>query len=247
MRFQYVATCHGTPSSSGLWRDAVAIDCEMGTSKDLEPEIIRLTVIDYFSSEVLIDSLVWPDVPILHCNTRYSGVSWQQLWDARRSGNCIMGVAEARELVWKYVGPETIVVGHGLSSDFQAMRWLHTNIVDSFLIEQEMRMAELRQKEEEEREKELQELAEAAARLALGEEAASEPDKDEAEEEAKKAEKKGCLKLKSLAEKRLGIMIQMGNRGHDSVEDALAARDLVDWHVRERMKEEALLLEASEW
>lgn len=45
---------------------------------------------------------------------------------------------------------------------------------------------------------------------------------------------KGCgpLSRKGLVLRRLGRPIQMsGNKGHDSLEDAMASRDLVHWHV----------------
>ena len=41
----------------------------MGTAFDGDSELIRLTLIDYFSGETLIDSLVYPDVAMLHFNT----------------------------------------------------------------------------------------------------------------------------------------------------------------------------------
>ncbi|KAK4243848.1 hypothetical protein C7999DRAFT_35804 [Corynascus novoguineensis] len=62
---------HGTPTQIRFsHRLAVAIDCEMGTAFDEDSELIRLTLIDYFSGEILIDSLVYPDVPMKHFNTR---------------------------------------------------------------------------------------------------------------------------------------------------------------------------------
>ena len=56
-------------------RIAVALDCQMGTADDGEMELIRLTMIDYFSSETFIDSLVFPSVKMFHYNTRFSRVT----------------------------------------------------------------------------------------------------------------------------------------------------------------------------
>jgi RNA exonuclease 1 len=39
------------------------------------------------------------------------------------------------------------------------------------------------------------------------------------------------MSLKALAMKRLGRAIQVGKKGHDSLEDALAARDLIQAHI----------------
>ena len=102
-----------TPSAytSHQIRAAVAIDCEMGTAKSGDSELIRVTLIDYFSSDVLVDKLVYPDVPMEHYNTRFSGVSRKQMENARALGGCLMGKNRARDAVWKFVGPHTVVVG----------------------------------------------------------------------------------------------------------------------------------------
>jgi hypothetical protein len=48
----------------------------------------------------------------------------------------------------------------------------------------------------------------------------------------KKSKGSGNLSLKTLALTKLGREIQnAGKAGHDSFEDALAARDLVHWHI----------------
>jgi len=114
---------------------AVSIDCEMGTDSDGGSELIRVTLVDYFSSAVLLDTLVRPSVPMLHYNTKYSGVSWKDMEAARRSGNCIQGRDNARKAVWKYVGPDTIIVGHATNSDLAALRMIHPNVVDTYLVE----------------------------------------------------------------------------------------------------------------
>ena len=41
---------------------AIALDCEMGISTLGEPELIRLTAVDFFKGVVLIDRLVCPNV-----------------------------------------------------------------------------------------------------------------------------------------------------------------------------------------
>ncbi|KAL2001762.1 hypothetical protein VTN02DRAFT_1286 [Thermoascus thermophilus] len=176
-------------------RKAVALDCEMGTSARGESELIRLTAVDYFTGETLVDSLVYPRVPMRHFNTRYSGVTRGMLEAARRSGTCLVGRDAARERLWRFVGPETIVVVHGGHSDFLALRWIHPRAVDTFLVEGVWREKQLKKKK-------------------------SPEDKGQ-----------GGRSLKHLAEVRLGWKIQCGKNGHDSLEDALACRALVDWYV----------------
>ncbi|KAH6686431.1 hypothetical protein F5X68DRAFT_15886 [Plectosphaerella plurivora] len=236
-RFQYVPTYEAPIQATAPHRRvAVAIDCEMGTSKDLEPEVIRLTLVDYFTSEVLIDSLVWPDIPMLHYNTRYSGVTRQQLNDARRNRQCIMGLDRAREMVWKYVDANTYVIGHSLSSDLSCMRWLHHTVVDSFVLEQDIWNAAVREVQWANRE-----VLNAFEALKLEKEEMGE-DTESMQKPKVKPLPKAELSLKDATMKRLGKTIQEGKAGHDSLEDALSARDLVHWHLCQSMKSQEDLL-----
>lgn len=114
----------------------------MGTAASGDPELIRVTLADYFSEELLLDILVQPDVPMQHLNPRYSGVSWPDLKKALRKGTCLSGKAGARQAVWKHVGTDTIVVGHGVSNDLRPLRWIHTLVVDSSLKESKRSMIE---------------------------------------------------------------------------------------------------------
>ena len=131
-RWQYSVTPDRTTKYT---RKAVVIDCEMGTAASGDCELIRLTLIDYFSSQVLIDKLVWPDVLMSHLNTKYSGLTWKSIREARSAKRCIFGRKNARALVWKYVSPETIVIGHGANSDLTSLRWIHPRIIDTLIVE----------------------------------------------------------------------------------------------------------------
>ncbi|KAK1749695.1 hypothetical protein QBC47DRAFT_395496 [Echria macrotheca] len=198
-------------------RIAVAIDCEMGTARDGESELIRVTIIDYFSGTTLLDSLVYPDVPMLHYNTKYSGIRAGDMEKARRSRECIFGKTAARAAIFRYVGPATVVIGHGMQSDLVSLRWIHHRVVDSFLLESGIRQA---QKEAEEKAKKKEETK-------------VEEKAQEGQGQTRKGRGKGHpdgMSLQALAKKRLGRSIQTGY-GHDSLEDARAARDLVHLHI----------------
>jgi RNA exonuclease 1 len=173
-------------------RTAVVLDCEMGVAESGDSELIRLSMVDYFTCEVLIDSLIWPDVKMAHYNTKFSGVTKTMMEHARRSGNCLFGRKKARLEIWKYVGANTIIVAHGGSGDFNALRLIHRTVVDTQLVE------------------------------TLSDE-----------------EDKG-LGLKTLAKARLGREIQIKGRGHDSLEDAIATRDLLHWHMSLRVERKQL-------
>ncbi|KAK4121866.1 hypothetical protein N657DRAFT_576983, partial [Parathielavia appendiculata] len=213
-------------------RLAVAIDCEMSTAVDGDSELIRLTVIDYFSGETLIDGLVCPDIAMLHYNTRWSGVKKADMERSLRQGECIMGRDAVRRAVSEYVGPSTIVVGHSVQNDLAALRWIHHRVADSHIIESSVRKeAEL--KAEKEREKKKPQGAGQEKGKKVGDE---KPKTGGELAEAK--DRKRCVKHhhdgtspKALAMKHLGRAIQVGNKGHDSLEDALAARDLIHANI----------------
>ena len=148
-----------------------------------EPELIRVTAIDLFTKKTLIDNLVYPSVPMSHFNSRYSGVTGRDMDLARRSKTCYYGRDKAREALWKFVDQNTIVVAHSGHNDLNALRWLHSRVIDTFLLERSL-----------------------------------------------DGKVDGGKSLKNLCEKRLGLAIQNA-RGHDSLEDALACRELLNWWV----------------
>ncbi|KAI1618194.1 ribonuclease H-like domain-containing protein [Exophiala viscosa] len=187
------------PGGKQLWQDkrivkarrrvsAIALDCEMGISTTGESELIRLTAVEFFNGDVLIDRLVYPNEPMQHWNTRYSGITGADMHDAKRRGACIFGRDMARELLWRHIRPETIIIVHGGQNDLSALRWLHSRVVDSLILESYMGVKTA-----------------------------------------------GGRSLQNLCKLKLGIAVQQkGARvGHDSLEDAMACRELViDWMRR---------------
>lgn len=172
-----------------------------------------------------------------HLNTKYSGVTFSDLNNARRAGKVLWGTDGARRAVWKYVGLDTVVIGHGVGNDLRALKWLHPKVVDSYVIE-------FKKVKKEEDEKRAQEEAEKKAREDQGlpavvderggkgaEENAADMEPGEVKEKKKKVKGSGRLSLKTMMRECLGKDIQAGNRGHDSLEDAVAARDLVHWLI----------------
>lgn len=202
---------------------AVVLDCEMGTASSGESELIRLSMVDFFSGATLIDSLVYPTMKMAHYNTRFSGVTRQAMEDARRRKKCILGRDAARQAVHKFVGPDTIVIGHAGHQDLTSLRWAHHQVVDTLLIETKKRRLE----------------ADIAQRQQWDE--SENPAKDAPETFSSNIEdedmnaatlpQEGGLSLKVLTLNRLNRVIQVKGRGHDSLEDALATRDLLHWHI----------------
>ncbi|QPG93816.1 hypothetical protein C2857_002857 [Epichloe festucae Fl1] len=201
---------------------AVVLDCEMGTASSGESELIRISVVDYFTGAVLLDKLVYPNVRMAHYNTRFSGVTRHAMEEARRRHNCLIGRDAARQALYKFVGPNTVVVGHATHGDLSCLRWIHRLVVDTLLIETERRQIQLAFSKALD-DKRPADIQEGAAHADVS-----------AEVEGNKSDmlqKEGGLSLKALALKRLDRVIQIKGRGHDSLEDALATRDLLHWYM----------------
>lgn len=142
----------------------------------------------------------------------------------------------ARNAVWRFVGGQTIVVGHGVNNDLRSMKWIHEHVVDSLVIESKIKKA----RDGKEKKAEEEAIAKAKADKTYVEPAKETLVSGDGTRKldgppAQKARKRkgGDLSLKTLADKRLGRKIQLGEgtTGHDSLEDAIAARDLVHWHI----------------
>lgn len=210
---------------------AVSIDCEMGVNDYGESELIRVSVVDYFSGAVLLDKLVWPDVKMSHWNTRFSGVTARDMHEARQQRTCLSGRAAARRAIWAFVSPETVVVGHAVHGDLVSLRWIHHRVVDTLIIEEDVVRREKARREREEEERKQREREEQSE---TAEEGAAEGTAEEQQKKPK--EPSPPMGLKALAKERLDRTIQIKGRGHDSVEDALATRDLLHWHMTNRFK-----------
>ncbi|KAK3401347.1 hypothetical protein B0T20DRAFT_491872 [Sordaria brevicollis] len=238
-RWRFVPTPSTPPSSSPS-------HCEMGLTTTLDSELIRLSLIDFFTGQILLDSLVLPTVPMQHMNTKYSGVTRSDLTNAVATKTCIMGGFEAaRREVWKFVGPDTVVVGHSVGNDLGVLRMIHPRVVDSLIIEEGVR----REKKEEEEREVKRKMGEMFERGMGVEEVMKWVEEQKEEEERKRKTKRpeDGMSLKALAKKKLGRTIQDGGkRGHDSVEDAVAARDLVDLVVEGMMREDKVERERKE-
>lgn len=208
----------------------------MGTAQSGESELIRVSAVDFFTRAVLVDSLVWPDVKMAHFNTRYSGVTRQSMEAARRTRRTLQGRAGAREALWRCVGPHTVVIGHSLNSDLTSLRWIHNCIVDTLLLEMRIQPREEKRDERPDSRKtngseEGDGCSEGGVKVApTAEDDGSEPTGVAKTAKEGKPKYPG-LSLKALAAERLKREIQIKGQGHDSLEDALATRDLLLWHM----------------
>ncbi|KAL4778108.1 ribonuclease H-like domain-containing protein, partial [Aspergillus varians] len=171
-------------------RKAVVLDCEMVGVLDANDreasEVVRVSAVDFLSGQVLVDTYVQPLERIISWRTRYSGVTRALLTDMKRQGRVVNGWRAARELLWRFIDRETVLIGHSLHNDLLVLGMVHGCVVDSCIV----------------------------TRDAVGE---------------------GCARLwglRALALQFLEREIQASSSGHDCLEDAFAAREVVLWCLR---------------
>ena len=61
-------------------------------------------------------------------NTRFSGITSDTLSSA------LMDLPAVRSAACMFIGPETIIVGHGLENDLRALRLVHDKVIDTAIV-----------------------------------------------------------------------------------------------------------------
>ncbi|KAG2735478.1 hypothetical protein G9P44_001692 [Scheffersomyces stipitis] len=104
---------------------AIGIDCEMGyTTRG--SELLRVTAVDFFSGKDVLDIFVRPYGEVVDLNTRYSGVS-----EIKPEA---VSFHEMLNQLGHIMDKNTILVGHGLENDMNAMRLIHNRIIDTSIL-----------------------------------------------------------------------------------------------------------------
>ncbi|GAD94590.1 RNA exonuclease Rex3, putative [Paecilomyces variotii No. 5] len=132
----------------------VCFDCEMGYTT-LGLELIRLTAVSWPEGKELVDVLVRPMGEILDLNSRFSGVRPEHYANAIPYGTSppeqqdvgsedgetketplqvVDSPAAARALLFKFLQPETPLIGHAIDNDLNACRIIHPTIIDTVIL-----------------------------------------------------------------------------------------------------------------
>ncbi|KAH7213329.1 ribonuclease H-like domain-containing protein [Fusarium redolens] len=126
-----MASC---PSSLEPKRKAVALDCEMAGVRNGDSEIISICVIDFFTGQVLIKTLVKPREPIIEWRTNIHGIRPATLSIAASQGQVLYGWEAIRQELFKHINTETVIVGQSLQQDLKRLRVSHGKVFDTAIL-----------------------------------------------------------------------------------------------------------------
>ncbi|GMM55996.1 RNA exonuclease [Maudiozyma humilis] len=108
--------------------NVLALDCEMAyTSKGFE--MVRLTIVDFFTSKTLFDEIIDPFGEILDLNTQFSGIHEEDMKKAITYQDVM-----DRILTPSFINKNSILMGHGLENDLNVMRIIHDRIIDTAIL-----------------------------------------------------------------------------------------------------------------
>ncbi|CAF0814371.1 unnamed protein product [Rotaria sp. Silwood1] len=103
-----------------------ALDCEMCyTINGLE--LVRVSVVDH-KLRPIYETLVKPHHKVLDYNTRWSGITENQL------KACNVTIEDVQRHLLKLFNDKSILIGHSLESDLKALKIVHETVVDSSLV-----------------------------------------------------------------------------------------------------------------
>ena len=109
----FVSTLSKSPPPDGNY-GVYALDCEMCYTTD-GPELTRVTVIGS-DHQTVYEALVKPDNPILDHNTRFSGITEEDLLNVRTT------IRDVQAVLLSKFSDKTILIGHSFDSDLRALR-----------------------------------------------------------------------------------------------------------------------------
>ncbi|KAM9330590.1 RNA exonuclease 1 homolog [Gastrophryne carolinensis] len=117
--FEKLSNSNGSPG-------VFALDCEMCyTTKGLE--LARVTVINS-QLKVVYDTFVQPDNKIVDYNTRFSGVTEEDL------ENTSITLRDVQAVLLSMFSCDTVLIGHSLESDLFALKIIHPTVIDTAIV-----------------------------------------------------------------------------------------------------------------
>ncbi|KAF1834566.1 hypothetical protein BDW02DRAFT_568951 [Decorospora gaudefroyi] len=112
----------------------VALSCSKVVLADGREEVVKIAAVDLVTCRILMNHLVCtdPQAEVIDWRLSVTGMfSWRDMEGARQAGYKVFkGWSAARSALWKWVDKDTIIVGHNLRSDLDALRIVHGRAVD---------------------------------------------------------------------------------------------------------------------
>jgi hypothetical protein len=114
--------------------DIISMSCSKIALSNGRQEVVKIAAVDVLTCRVLMSYLVCtdPNAGVADWYSATTGLSsFQDMEDARQAGYRVLkGWAAARLALFKFVDKETIILGHNLRSELDALRIIHGRAVD---------------------------------------------------------------------------------------------------------------------
>ncbi|KAJ4325024.1 hypothetical protein N0V94_000908 [Neodidymelliopsis sp. IMI 364377] len=120
------------PANPGL--GLIAVACSKVVLGNGRQDVVKIAAIDILTCRILMSHLVCtdPNAEVAKwCSSATGLTGFKDMEDARQAGYKVLkGWAAARSTLFKFIDKDTIVVGHNLRSELDALRIIHGRAVD---------------------------------------------------------------------------------------------------------------------
>ncbi|KAF2964501.1 hypothetical protein GQX73_g9050 [Xylaria multiplex] len=115
---------------------ALVIDCEMVAIEDNVQDLVSVSVVDFLTGRVVLNSLVQPTGRVRDWRMRVTGVNPAVLRAAKQDPNqtVLAGWPEARARILALADAETVLIGHALPNDLKILRIAADRVADSVVL-----------------------------------------------------------------------------------------------------------------